>query len=54
MTVITFILLVAYATWAWRIMESYYYMPCGTMPCGTMPFENYTKNEDLESGLYWE
>jgi hypothetical protein len=54
MTLITFIMFVAYATWAWRIMESYYDMPCGNIPCDEMPFENFTKNKDLEAGLHWE
>ena len=49
MGVITFILFVVYATWSWRILQSYYYgEEC--VSC-----ENFDLNEnfDLEVLLYW-
>jgi hypothetical protein len=50
MNAMTFILFIAYATWSWRILESYYYgIPCN--PC-----DNFELNEnfDMETLLYWD
>ena len=49
MSIIAFVLLVVYATWSWRILESYYY----SMPCTSCDNFDLNENFDLEVLLYW-
>jgi hypothetical protein len=49
MSIMTFILCVVYASWSWRIMESYYY----NQPCNPCDLFELNENFDLETLLYW-